>query len=438
MKRILALTLCAVMLFAFCPALTGLRADAAAPAKTETKAAKETEKLPIEGEYTLFAVDNEGVLLEAADANVSSVISLAKDGTGKMTFNDESDKMKWTEKNGTLALTDSSGATQEGSIQDGIIKIEITPGVFLYYAREGVEPRLPGKLPIEGEYTLFAAESGGVVIDSAEADVSSVLTLSEDGTGNMTFDDEGDDVKWTEKNGTLTIVDSTGASVEGSIRDGFIKIEITAGVFLYYAREGVDTKGFDPDIFLTDSLLAAFCRSLDSEKGVHLHYQRHVDYMDATTVFDAHAKGESYYALETTSVKGYSSDKATLYKDGTVYLLYPKEKKGNTVMSVSLKLLGGNILMMDDLYKELNSRCTRTDYTVEERTLDGKTFTVEVYPAKDYTEQAAFYFDKDGQLVHVLVGTKDTPLVGESFFTVDPPDGKVDEKLFTTDGYTLE
>ena len=103
-----------------------------------------------------------------------------------------------------------------------------------------------------------------------------------------------------------------------------------------------------------------------------------------------------------------------------------------------LKLLGGEVLMMDDLYKELNSRCTRTDFTVEERKLDGKTFTVEVYPARDYTEQAAFYFDKDGQLVHVLVGTKDTPLVGESFFTVDPPDGKVDEKLFTTDGYTLE
>ena len=103
-----------------------------------------------------------------------------------------------------------------------------------------------------------------------------------------------------------------------------------------------------------------------------------------------------------------------------------------------IKLLDGEVLMMDDLYKELNSRCTRTDFTVEERKLDGKTFTVEVYPAKDYTEQAAFYFDKDGQLVHVLVGTKDTPLVGESFFTVDPPDGKVDEKLFTTDGYTLE
>ena len=31
MKRILAITLAAVMLFAFCPALTGLRADAAAP-----------------------------------------------------------------------------------------------------------------------------------------------------------------------------------------------------------------------------------------------------------------------------------------------------------------------------------------------------------------------------------------------------------------------
>ena len=440
MKRILAITLAAVMLFAFCPALTGLRADAAAPAKTETKAAKETEKLPIEGEYTLFAVDNEGVLLEAADANVSSVISLAKDGTGKMTFNDESDKMKWTEKDGTLALTDSSGATQEASIQDGIIKIEIVTGVFLYYAREGVEPRLPGKLPIEGEYNFFAIVIKGEMTLAKDVEVSSTIVLNEDGMGKLTYsDEEGDEdaLKWTEKNGTLTFTYTDDTAEEGRIKDGIIKFETSNGD-VYYAREGVDTEGFDPDNFLTDSLLAAFFRGLDSEKGVHLHYQRHVDYMDATTVFDAHAKGESYYALETTSVKGYSSDKATLYKDGTVYLLYPKEKKGSTVMNVSLKLLGGEVLMMDDLYKELNSRSERTDFTVEERKLDGKTFTVEVYPARDYTEQAAFYFDKDGQLVHVLVGTKDTPLVGESFFTVDPPDGKVDEKLFTTDGYTIE
>jgi hypothetical protein len=271
-------------------------------------------------------------------------------------------------------------------------------------------------------------------------DASSTIVLNEDGTGKMTYsDEEGDEdtLKWTEKNGALTFTYTDDTAEEGRIKDGIIKFETSNGD-VYYAREGVDTEGFDPDNFLADSLLAAFCRGLDSEKGVHLHYQRHVDYMDATTVFDAHARGESYYALETTSVKGYSSDKATLYKDGTVYLLYPKEKKGNTVMNVSLKLLGGEILMMDDLYKELNSRRERTDFTVEERKLDGKTFTVEVYPARDYTEQAAFYFDKDGQLVHILVGTKDTPLVGESFFTIDPPDGKVNEKLFTTDGYTIE
>ena len=199
MKRILAITLAAVMLFAFCPALTGLRADAAAPAKTETKAAKEAEKLPIEGEYTLFAVENIGRQLDPDDLGMSGKIILSKNGTGKLT-------------------------------------------------------------------------SGGTDLELTE---------------------------WTEKNGTV----------------------------MYFAREGVDTKDFTTSGHPTDSLLYAFFSKLDSEKGVHLHYQRHVDYMDATTVFDAHAKGESYYALETTSVKGYSSDKATLYKDGTVYLLYPKEKR---------------------------------------------------------------------------------------------------------------
>ena len=339
MKRILAITLAAVMLFAFCPALTGLRADAAAPAKTEAKAAeKKAEKLPIEGEYTLFALESKGRQLDPDDLGMSGKIILSKNGTGKLT-------------------------------------------------------------------------SGGTNLELTE---------------------------WTEKNGTVTMKASDGTEWETTVRDGIMEMDAGAGAYLYFAREGVDTKDFTTSGHPTDSLLYAFFSKLDSEKGVHLHYQRHVDYMDATTVFDAHAKGESYYALETTSVKGYSSDKATLYKDGTVYLLYPKEKKGSTVMPVSLKLLGGEVLMMDDLYKALTPRCTRTDFTVEERKLDGKTFTVELYPARDYTEQAAFYFDRDGQLVHVLVGTKDTPLVGESFFTVDPPDGKVDEKLFTTDGYTLE
>lgn len=354
MKRILAITLAAVMLFAFCPALTGLRAEAAAPAKTEAKAAP------------------------------------AKDAPAKE-----------------------------------------AP------AKETPAKEAP-KLPVEGEYTLFALKVRGKMTDPAEMGATSTLLLAKDGTGKLTYDGGEDAFKWTEKDGVLTLSYPGGTEDEGRLREGFVMLIIDADNSIYYAREGADTEGFDPDGFLPDSLLAAFCRGLDSEKGVHLHYQRHVDYMDATTVFDAHARGENYYALEMTSVKGYSSDKATLYKDGTVYLLYPKEKKGNTVIDVSLKLLGGEILMMDDLYKELNSRSERTDFTVEERKLDGKTFTVEVYPARDYTEQAAFYFDKDGQLVHVLVGTKDTPLVGESFFTVDPPDGKVDEKLFTTDGYTLE
>lgn len=354
MKRILALTLCAVMLFAFCPAFTGQRAEAAAPTKTEAKAAPAKETPAKE--------------TPAEDAP-------AKDAP---------------------------------------------------------------KLPVEGEYKLFALKVSGKMTDPAEMGANSTLVLVKDGTGKLTYDGGEDAFTWTEKDGVLTLSYPGGTADEGRLREGFVMLIIDADNCIYYAREGADTEGFDPDDFLPDSLLAAFCRGLDSEKGVHLHYQRHVDYMDATTVFDAHAKGENYYALETTSVKGYSSDKATLYKDGTVYLLYPKEKKGNTVMSVSLKLLGGNILMMDDLYKELHSRFTRADYTVEERELDGKTFTVEVFPKQDYTEEAVFYYDKDGQLVHIRIGTKDTPLVGESFFTIDPPDDKVDEKLFTIDGYTIE
>ena len=88
MKRILAITLAAVMLFAFCPALTGLRADAAEPAKTEAKAAeKKAEKLPIEGEYTLFALESNPQIAELREMLTSGAmnelaVSLLKDRTG--------------------------------------------------------------------------------------------------------------------------------------------------------------------------------------------------------------------------------------------------------------------------------------------------------------------------------------------------------------------
>ena len=76
MKRILASTLAAVMLFAFCPALTGLRAEAAAPAKTGVKeSAKEADKLA-------FGVDSDQAGLNPDLADFIPTSALKNVGAG--------------------------------------------------------------------------------------------------------------------------------------------------------------------------------------------------------------------------------------------------------------------------------------------------------------------------------------------------------------------
>ena len=73
-----------------------------------------------------------------------------------------------------------------------------------------------------------------------------------------------------------------------------------------------------------------------------------------------------------------------------------------------------------------------------ERELDGVKYLVEFFPAEEYTEEAAFFFDEEGQLVHILVGAPQAaPSMGETFYTIQVPDDKVDEALFELKAYTV-
>ena len=60
------------------------------------------------------------------------------------------------------------------------------------------EPETEAKkeFPIEGEYTLFAAEEEGDRVASADMEMESVITLEEGGKGSMSFD--GDSMGITE------------------------------------------------------------------------------------------------------------------------------------------------------------------------------------------------------------------------------------------------
>ena len=102
-------------------------------------------------------------------------------------------------------------------------------------------------------------------------------------------------------------------------------------------------------------------------------------------------------------------------------------------------MLNNNLLLLDDCYKAMQSRVLRKDFTVEERELDGKKFTVEVFPASGSTAESAFYFDETGKLAHILEGAPAAmPDLGQTFYTIHSFDDVVDVSLFDISGYTIE
>lgn len=89
------------------------------------------------------------------------------------------------------------------------------------------------------KYTLFAYDYDGCVI--AAEDMSSELTLNENGTGRMTINGKSGRISsWTEENGDI-ILNAGSETLSGTIRDGILTVDPGDGSMLYYAAENADT-----------------------------------------------------------------------------------------------------------------------------------------------------------------------------------------------------
>ena len=308
-------------------------------------------------------------------------------------------------------------------------------------------------VPLEGEYTLFALQNGGYTADSNEMDMYSTLTLAEDGTGTMTMDEDAMGIEsWAAEDGALTIVLTDGSTAQAAIRNGIIELDIWGNgeMILVYAREDADTSAYSLMTLeelqeayaadMPDSRLYALWESLDTEVGVHMSYDRHTDYMDADQSFEVHGKDGVYYSLRTTNVSGFESATITFFRDGTAYNLDPEDMTGIIATTTTSSYIMANIMSMDSLYSDIQSYAQRTDYTEETREMDGASYTVEVFPATDYTPEAAFYFDDAGQLAYYIAGApviESAIEIGESVYTIHTIDDAVDEALFDISGYEI-
>ncbi len=207
--------------------------------------------------------------------------------------------------------------------------------------------------------------------------------------------------------------------------------------YWYYAHEGTGITDAD-DGRQYESKLYALLQGIDAEKGAHLRYEAHADYMDSTSVFDVHAKDGVFFSDRVTKVKGAEGRKGTFFKDGTTYVLNPDKKTGSVATTIGGSIISGNVLMLDELYQLIYTMARRGDWLEEERELDGVKYAAEVFPETAYKPETVFFYDKDGALVHVLEGA---PLLakdmGETLYTVRAIDDKVDAALLDISAYTI-
>ena len=88
------------------------------------------------------------------------------------------------------------------------------------------------------DYTLFAYDYDGHVI--AAENMTSELTLGNNGSGRMTINGEGGRITWIEEGGEITLL-SGSETLTGTLRDGILTLDPGDGSLLYYAAEGTDT-----------------------------------------------------------------------------------------------------------------------------------------------------------------------------------------------------
>ncbi len=110
------------------------------PTQAEEIANKYTvSDLPVEGEYTIFAVRNEGYTVSSTEMEIESTMSLLAEGTGSLTLmGDTIDITSWSSEDGAFNLSLADGTVTGGNARGGVIELDIygTGDMLLIYAQE--------------------------------------------------------------------------------------------------------------------------------------------------------------------------------------------------------------------------------------------------------------------------------------------------------------
>jgi len=285
-----------------------------------------------------------------------------------------------------------------------------------------------------GDYILYSMVYSETQMNPGSMGITSIITLNEDGTGAMDMNGGTTPLaKWTLDGETITLVNQNGDEMPCGFTNGIIALEMSENYIWYYAHESLPEAG-NPE----PSHLSEVFEKIDAAEGAHLQYEYSVDYMNSISVFDVHAKDGSFYSLRTTKLGARESHTVICFLENTAYDLYPDDKTGSVVAELSTDVIAGDVLMLDDLYKAIHGCALRRDFTEETREIDGVSYKVEFFPGSGFDTDAAFYYDEQGNLVHILTGVSAmNPDLGDIFYTIHGIGTDFDSSLFDISGYTI-
>jgi len=438
MRMLLSLLLAATMAIGLC-ALGRTSASAEGNQRPATAAKTYTFLCGrMSADYLKTEYEYEGDVLPVRDRYIrmysDGTVTLNANGSGNLNWGEgeEPTPVEDWSLDGTHLQIQTPEGTLNGTIRDNVLTLEMAEGCSYVYRAYGADTKAIKPITADAfrlfafgipqvNYRLYAVGANGQIVDAADAKLSSMLTLAEDKTGELTMQDVNDHISsWDTDDTTITLTMSDGTPYTGLLQNGQEMIlltfdEKTLGYYIPYDR----------------SRVYLLCDQIDNAADVHLRYT--VDTATSgSTLYDVHAKdGVLYYSEDTVRAADGERRSAVLIADGTQYYLKPDEKTAMRAASQLISPFADDILQQTDkLFILLQTFAEEEDYSVETRELDGVSYEVEVFPVYKLRPETAFYFDEEGKLVRIEEGDS-------TVYTVQIIDDSVDVSLFDLSDYQM-
>ncbi len=388
--------------------------------------------------YVKAAEKYEGEVLPIRDRYIrlysDGTVTLNTNGSGYLNLGGDAEPIPledWSLDGSDLTLW-TADETLSGTVRDNVMFLDFEEGLSYVYRAYGADTSAVRPISYDSfrlsvfgtpqiNYRLYAVGVQGQIVDAASAKLSSMLTLADDKTGELTIQDESAQIaSWAIEGQTITITVSDDEVYTGLLQNGQEMIILTfddktLGYYIPYDR----------------SQVYELCERINNAVNVHLRYR--VQTASAgTTLYDVSARnGVSYCSLDTLRAADGERQSGVLITDGTQYYLKPDEGTAVRAAAQLISPFADDILQQSDkLYALLQTFAKEEEYAVETRDLDGVSCEVEVFPVYKLRPETAFYFNEDGDLIRIDEGDS-------TVYTVETIDDAIDASLFDLSAYRL-